>query len=81
MNTPSQEYLKREFVHYMSDVVALLGAGEEFVAKVRQVEEKPFTPEIIDEIRKFVMSRIDEVKTRLVLLNTAQISVIDKDNQ
>ena len=46
----SQEYLKREFIHHISDTLALLGGGEDLVDKVRQVEEKPLTAEIIEEI-------------------------------
>lgn len=72
---PSQELLKREFVHHLSDTLALLGAGEDLVNKVREVEEKPLTPEIIDEIRRFNSSHLDEVKTRLVLLNTTTVTV------
>jgi hypothetical protein len=70
----SQEYLKREFVHYLSDTLALMGAGEDFVDKIRQVEEKPLTPQIIEEIRSFNCKWIDDVKTRLVLLNTAPVT-------
>jgi len=71
----SQDFLKREFVHYLSDTLAILGSGTDLVDKIRQVEEKPFTPEIIDEIRKFNMEQVDDVKTRLVLLNTITINV------
>ena len=69
----SQEYLKREFVHHLSDTLALLGAGRDFVEKIRQVEEKPLTPQIIDEIRNFNNARVEDVKTRLVLCNTTTI--------
>ena len=71
----SQEYLKREFIHHISDTLALLGGGEDLVDKVRQVEEKPLTAEIIEEIRKYNFDRITEVKTRLVLLNTTTVMV------
>jgi len=70
----SQEYLKREFVHHLSDTLALLGAGEDFVSKVRQVEEKPLTAEIIDEIRNFNNAHVDEVKTRLFLCNKTSVT-------
>jgi hypothetical protein len=71
----SQEYLKREFIHHISDTLALLGGGEDLVDKVRQVEEKPLTAEIIDEIRNFNNKWVDEVKTRLVLCNKTLVTV------
>ncbi len=71
----SKEFLKREFIHHISDTLALLGGGEELVDKVRQVEEKPITAEIIDEIRKFNNVRVDDVKTRLVLCNKTLVTV------
>jgi len=52
---PSQELLKREFVHHLTDTFALMGAGEDMVNKIRQVEEKPLNAEIVDEIRKFLL--------------------------
>jgi hypothetical protein len=70
----SQEYLKREFIHHLSDTLALLGAGEDLVNKVRQVEERPLTPDIIEEIRSFNCKWVDDVKTRLVLLNTTPVT-------
>ncbi|MFL5786504.1 MAG: hypothetical protein ACJ748_00495 [Flavisolibacter sp.] len=72
----SQEYLKREFIHYISDTLALLGADQQLVEKVRQVEEKPLTQEIVQEIRGFNMKQIDDVKTRLALLNTSGVNVV-----
>lgn len=69
----SQEYLKREFVHHLSDTLALLGAGEDMVNKIRQVEEKPLTTEIIDEIRNFNNTNVEGIKTRLVLCNKTSI--------
>jgi hypothetical protein len=73
----SQEYLKREFMHYIGDTIALLGADEEFVRKIKSLEEKPFTSEIIDEIRKFNVEQTDKVKTRLALLNTTTAKTRD----
>jgi hypothetical protein len=69
----SQEFLKREFIHFLSNTLSLMGCGEEFVQQIRQVEEKPFTPEIIDEIRKFNSEQINKVKERLALCYTTTV--------
>jgi hypothetical protein len=74
---PSQEYLKREFIHHISDTIALLGGGEGIVQKIRQVEEKPLTPQVIEEIRNFNNDRVEETKTRLVLCNTTSVNRIE----
>ena len=71
---PSQEYLKREFIHHISDTLALLGGGKDIVEKVRQVEEKPLTSQIIEEIRNFNNDRVEETKTRLALCNTTSVT-------
>lgn len=71
----SQEYLKREFMHFISDTLALLGGGEEIVDQIRKCEEKPITPELIEKIKGFNMKHIDQVKTRLALLNTITVVV------
>lgn len=77
----SQEYLKREFIHHLSNTLAVLGAGEDFVQKIRQVEEKPLTPEVIDEIKRFNMVNIDGVKDRLALLSTISVQIKPQDPQ
>lgn len=71
----SQEYLIRELIHHLSDTISLLGGGEHLVTKLRQVEEKPITTEIIEDIREYNIGRIDEVKTRLHLLNSTTVFV------
>jgi len=70
----SQEYLKREFIHHISSALALLGASEEFVKKIREVEELPLTSQIIEEIKNFNVQEIDKVKTRLDLIYTSEIT-------
>lgn len=70
----SQEYLKREFVHHISSALALLGAPEDFVKKIREVEELPLTSHVIDEIRNFNVQEIDKVKMRLDLIYKTEIS-------
>ena len=71
---PSQEFLKRELIHYLSDSVSLLGGSKEFVLRLREFSEKPLTSEIIEEIKNFNTTQIDLVKTRLYLLNTISIN-------
>lgn len=71
----SQELLKREFMHFISDTLALLGGGDDLVNKIRQCEEKPFTPQLIDEVKGYNMKQIDRLKSRLALLNTTEVSV------
>jgi hypothetical protein len=73
----SQEYLKREFMHYLSDTLALLGADEAFVRSIQTIEEKPFTPEIIEELKSFNYDQINKVKTRLCLCHTVTMKSED----
>lgn len=70
---PSQEYLKREFLHNLSDTLSLLGADEDLVRKVQAIEEMPFTSEIVEEIRSFNYDQIGKVKTRLALCHTISV--------
>lgn len=67
---PSQEFLKREFIHYISDTIGLLGGSDEIIHLIRNAEEKPFTPHLIDEIRKYNCIQIEYTKSRLAILNT-----------
>lgn len=69
----SQEYLKREFVHHISSTLALLGASEDFIKRIRGVEELPFTTQIIEDIKNFNVQEIDKVKTRLDLIYKTEI--------
>jgi hypothetical protein len=70
----SQEYLKREFMHAISDTLALLGAPAELVKKIQDVEEKPFNPEIIADIKSYNYDQLMMVKTRLALCHTYTIA-------
>ncbi len=66
----SQEFLKREFIHLLSDTLALLGAKKQLVDEIKATEEDPFSFKIIEEIRKY--NREQKVKTEeaAALLNT-----------
>ena len=66
----SQEFLKREFIHLLSDTLALLGAKKQLVEDIKAIEETPFSRNIIEEIRKY--NREQKVKTEeaAALLNT-----------
>ena len=66
----SQEFLKREFIHSLSDTLALLGAEERLVEDIKTIEEKPFSLKIIDKIRKYNREQKDKAKYTLALLNT-----------
>lgn len=61
----SQEYLKREFVHYITNTLNLLGANENLINKLREIEEKPFTSEILDEIRRYNYDLLTDLRNRL----------------
>jgi hypothetical protein len=67
---PSQEFLKREFMHSLSDTLALLGADEDLVEKIQSIKEKPFTSKIIEELKSFNYDQLVKVKTRLGLCHT-----------
>jgi hypothetical protein len=69
----SQEFLKREFVHQVSNLIALLGADEQLVRKFHEIEEKPFTADIIQELMRYNSAEVDRVKTRLSLQHTYPI--------
>jgi len=66
----SQEFLKREFIHLLSDTLALLGAEKRLVEDIKAVEENPFSLKIIDEIRRYNREQKDKVKHSVALLNT-----------
>ena len=66
----SQEFLKREFIHLLSDTLALLGAEKRLVEDIKAVEENPFSPKLIDEIRTYNRVQKDRAKHSVALLNT-----------
>jgi hypothetical protein len=45
--------LKKEFIHLLSDTLALLGAKKQLVEEIKAMEENPFSFKIIEEIRKY----------------------------
>ena len=66
----SQEFLKREFIHLLSDTLALLGAEKRLVEDIKAVEKNPFSPKIIDEIRRYNRDQKNKVNESVALLNT-----------
>lgn len=63
-NEPSQELLKREFMHILVNVFACIGATSEFIEVIKQVEEKPFTQRSIDEARRYGIELYEGLKDR-----------------
>jgi len=66
----SQEFLKREFIHLLSDTLALLGAKKQLVEDIKAIEENPFSRQIIEEIRKYNREQKVKTKEAAALLNT-----------
>ena len=66
----SQEFLKREFIHLLSDTLALLGAKEKLVKDIRAIEENPFSFKVIEEIRKYNREQKNKINDEAALLNT-----------
>jgi len=66
----SQEFLKREFIHLLSDTLALLGAKEKLVKDIRAIEENPFSFKVIEEIRRYNREQKNKVNDEAALLNT-----------
>ena len=66
----SQEFLKREFVHLLSDTLALLGAEKRLVEDIKSIEENPFSNKVIDRIREYNRKQKDKAKDSVALLNT-----------
>ena len=66
----SQEILKREFIHLLSDTLALLGAEKRLVEDIKAIEETPFSHKIIDEIRRYNREHTNKTKAVAALLDT-----------
>ena len=66
----SQEFLKRESVHLLSDTLALLGAEKRLVEDIKSIEENPFSNKVIDRIREYNRKQKDKAKDSVALLNT-----------
>ena len=66
----SQEFLKREFIHLLSDTLALLGAEKRLVEDIKAFEENPFSLKIIEEIKKYNREQKDKTEDAAALLNT-----------
>ena len=67
---PSQEFLKREFIHLLSDTLALLGAEKRLVEDIKAMKENPFSHMVIDKIRKYNREQSVKAKEAAALLNT-----------
>jgi hypothetical protein len=65
----SQEFLKREFIHLLGDTLALLGAEKRLIDDIKAIEEDPFSPKIIEEIRRFNREQNNKTKDAAALLN------------
>ena len=65
----SQEFLKKEFIHLLSDTLVLLGAEKRLVEDIKASEENPFSPKIIDEIRRYNREQKNKAKDSAALLN------------
>jgi hexokinase len=68
--TNSQDLLKREFIHLLSDTLALLGAEKRLVEDIKAMEETPFSLSMIDKIRKYNREQSDKIEATAALLNT-----------
>lgn len=66
----TQELLKREFIHLLSDTLALLGAEKRLVEDIKSIEENPFSHKIIDKIRRYNCEQENKVRDSIALLNT-----------
>lgn len=73
----SQEYLKREFMHHLVNVVALLGGTPEFIDTIKQVEEKPFTSQSIEALKRYACEQHEGLKDRINRCYTTIINVKD----
>lgn len=75
---PSQELLKREFVHHIATAILLLGGDIEFVNRIRAVEETPLTEEVITDIMNFCIKEHERMKD--IFGNIPTISIRPSDN-
>lgn len=66
----SQEFLKREFIHLLSDTLALLGAEKRLVDDIKNIEENPISTKLIEKIRRYNREQEDKAKDVAALLNT-----------
>ena len=66
----SQEFLKREFIKLVSDTLALLGAEKRLIEDIKATEDNPFSPKIIEEIRRYNHEQENKAKHSIALLNT-----------
>ena len=65
----SQEFLKREFIHLLSDTLALLGAEKRLIEDIKATEENPFSLKVIEEIRRYNREQKNKTNDTAALLN------------
>ena len=65
----SQEFLKREFIHLLSDTLALLGAEKRLIEDIKATEENPFSLKVIEEIRRYNREQKNKTNDAAALLN------------
>lgn len=66
----SQEFLRREFIKLVSDTLALLGAEKRLIDDIKASKDTPFSPKIIDEIKRYNSEQENKAKHTVALLNT-----------
>lgn len=66
----SQEFLRREFIHLLSDTLTLLGAEKRLVEDIKATEETPLSHAVIDKIRKYNREQSIKARDAAALLNT-----------
>ena len=65
----SQEFLKREFIHLLSDTLALLGAEKRLIEDLKASEENPFSLKTIEKFRRYNREQKNKTKDAAALLN------------
>jgi hypothetical protein len=65
----SQEFLKREFIHLLSDTLALLGAEKRLIEDIKATEQNPISHKIIEELKKYNREQKNKTNDAAALLN------------
>ena len=66
----SQEFLKREFIKLVTETLVLLGAEKRLIENIKASENSPFSPKVIDDLKKYNGEQKDKTKHSTALLNT-----------
>ena len=62
--------MKREFIKLVTETLVLLGAEKRLVENIKASEDNPFSPEVIDDLKKYNGEQKDKTKHSTALLNT-----------